>query len=43
MVGAVAITLTSGEVATAVFPLVTGILLALVVYGRLKLAPQQGR
>ena len=43
MVGAIATTLMSGEVAPALFPLVMAILLAFVVYGRWWLAPQRGR
>lgn len=43
MVGAIVTTLKSGDVAPALFPLVTLILLAFVAYGRTKLAPHRGR
>jgi uncharacterized membrane protein YphA (DoxX/SURF4 family) len=43
MVGAVAVTLASGEVAPALFPLVVGLLAAFVAYGRWRLAPHSGR
>ena len=39
MVGAIVTTLMSGQVAPALFPLVTLILLAFVTYGRMKLSP----
>lgn len=43
MLGAVAVTLASGEVAPALFPLVLGLLAAFVAYGRWRLAPLSGR
>jgi uncharacterized membrane protein YphA (DoxX/SURF4 family) len=43
MIGAIVTTLMSGEVAPALFPLVTLVVLAFVAYGRLKLTPQRGR
>ena len=43
MIGATAVTLKSGQVAPALFPLVTGLLAAFVAYGRWRLAPQQRR
>jgi hypothetical protein len=42
MIGATAITLASGGVAQALFPLGVGLLSAFVVYGRWRLAPQRG-
>lgn len=39
MIGAVVITLWSGAVGSAVFPLVVALLLAFVAYGRWRLAP----
>lgn len=43
MIGAVALALASGETATALFPLVVGLLAAFVAYGRRRLAPHSGR
>lgn len=43
MIGATALTLASGEVGTAVVPLVTGLLAAFVAYGRWRLAPHPAR
>lgn len=43
MIGAVALALASGETASALFPLVAGLLAAFVAYGRWRLAPQSGR
>jgi uncharacterized membrane protein YphA (DoxX/SURF4 family) len=43
MVGAVAVTVASGEVAAAIMPLVVGLLAAFVAYGRWRLAPHPGR
>ena len=43
MIGAVVITLASGVIGPAVFPLVVGLLLAFVAYGRWRLAPIQPR
>lgn len=43
MIGAVAVTLASGDVKTAITPLVVGLLAAFVAYGRWRLAPQSGR
>jgi len=39
MIGASVITLSSGTVATAIFPVIVCLLLLFVLYGRLKLAP----
>jgi uncharacterized membrane protein YphA (DoxX/SURF4 family) len=39
MIGATLVTLMTGEIAMALFPLVTGILCAFVGYGRWRLAP----
>lgn len=39
MIGAVAITIMGGMISAAIFPAVTGILLAFVAYGRWKLSP----
>jgi len=39
MIGAVVTTLMSGDIATALLPLVAGILCAFVAYGRWRLAP----
>jgi len=39
MIGATAITLSSGTVGPALFPLIVCLLLVFVLYGRLKLAP----
>lgn len=43
MIGATVITLASGEVAMALIPLVVGLLLAFVAYGRWRLAPSPRR
>ena len=43
MIGAVAITLRSGPISAGVFPLVVGLLLAFVAYGRWRLAPHRSR
>ena len=43
MLGAVALTIASGEAAQAVVPLITGILLAFVAYGRWRLVPLRAR
>ena len=43
MIGAVAITLKIGPISSAVFPLVVGLLLAFVAYGRWRLAPHRSR
>jgi hypothetical protein len=43
MIGATAITLMGGDVVTAVIPLVMGILVAFVAYGRWRLAPLRPR
>ena len=43
MVGATALTLAIGPVATALIPLVVGLLAAFIVYGRWRLAPHLGR
>jgi len=43
MIGATVITLTTGAVAMAVFPLVVGILAVFVAYGRWRLAPLEAR
>ena len=42
MIGATAITLAGGDVATALIPLVAGLLAAFVAYGRWRLAPLGG-
>src|SRR5437764_1322393 len=42
MIGATALTLASGGVAQALIPLVVGLLLAFVAYGRWRLAPHRG-
>src|ERR1700704_1761147 len=42
MAGAVVLTVIGDGVAAALFPLVVGILLALVAYGRWRLAPSRG-
>ncbi|MSP39470.1 MAG: DoxX family protein [Deltaproteobacteria bacterium] len=39
MIGATAVTLMTGDVATALMPLVTGLLTAFVAYGRRRLKP----
>ena len=41
MIGAVAVTLKSGPFASALFPLVVGLLAAFVAYGRWRLAPHR--
>jgi uncharacterized membrane protein YphA (DoxX/SURF4 family) len=43
MIGAVALTVASGETAAAIIPLVVGLLAAFVAYGRWRLAPHPGR
>ena len=43
MIGATVITLTTGAVAMALFPLVVGILAVFVAYGRWRLAPLEAR
>jgi uncharacterized membrane protein YphA (DoxX/SURF4 family) len=43
MIGAMAITLSSAGVMMAVSPLVTGLLVAFVAYGRWRLVPHHGR
>ena len=42
MIGATAVTLAGGDVASALIPLVVGLLTALVAYGRWRLAPHRG-
>jgi uncharacterized membrane protein YphA (DoxX/SURF4 family) len=42
MIGATVMTAASGPVAAALFPLVTGLLAAIVAYGRWRLMPQRG-
>jgi hypothetical protein len=42
MIGATVFTLVSGAVASALMPLVVGLLAAFVVYGRWRLVPQNG-
>src|SRR2546427_4728027 len=42
MIGATALTLASGGVAQALIPLVVGLLLAFVAYGRWRLVPHRG-
>ena len=42
MIGATVLTVASGDVATALIPLVVGLLAAFVAYGRWKLAPVAG-
>lgn len=42
MIGATAVTLLSGDVMTALIPLVVGLLSAFVAYGRWRLAPPRG-
>jgi len=39
MIGATALTLTTGDIVTAIFPLVVGLLCAFVAYGRWRSAP----
>ena len=41
MIGATVLTLMSGDIAMALFPLVVGLLSAFVAYGRWRLAPQK--
>ena len=43
MIGATALTLKSGQVGPALIPLVVGLLLAFVAYGRWRLAPDRSR
>lgn len=43
MIGAVALTLATGDVGSALVPLVVGLLAAFVAYGRWKSAPTPGR
>jgi uncharacterized membrane protein YphA (DoxX/SURF4 family) len=43
MIGATVISVMIGQIATALFPLVTGILAAFVAYGRWRLAPASTR
>lgn len=43
MIGATAITLAGGDVASALIPLLVGLLAAFVAYGRWRLAPHRGR
>jgi uncharacterized membrane protein YphA (DoxX/SURF4 family) len=43
MIGAVAVTLASGEVAPAIFPAAVGLLVAFVAYGRWRLTPRPGQ
>jgi len=43
MIGATVVTLIGGSIATALIPLVVGLLLALVAYGRWRLAPVEAR
>ena len=43
MIGAIAITLATGEIAMALLPLVVGLLAAFVAYGRWRLAPHGQR
>jgi hypothetical protein len=42
MVGATVLTLTGGDIASALIPLVVGLLLAFVAYGRWRLTPHRG-
>jgi len=42
MIGATAVTLAGGDVASALIPLVVGLLAAFVAYGRWRLAPHRG-
>ena len=42
MIGATALTLASGDIATALIPLVVGLLSAFVAYGRWRLTPHRG-
>ena len=43
MIGAVAVTLAGGEIAPALIPLLTGVMLMFVAYGRWRLAPVRAR
>ena len=43
MIGATTVTVLGGDVAPALFPLVVGILAAMVAYGRWRLAPVVAR
>jgi hypothetical protein len=43
MIGATVITMSSGAIGSAVFPLIVTLLLAFVAYGRWRLAPHAGR
>ena len=43
MIGAVVLTLATGDVSSAIVPLVTGLLAAFVAYGRWRSAPKPGR
>jgi hypothetical protein len=43
MIGATVLTVAGGEVATALIPLVVGLLSAFIAYGRWRLAPHRGR
>jgi uncharacterized membrane protein YphA (DoxX/SURF4 family) len=43
MIGATVYTLAAGDVASAVMPLVVGLLCAFVAYGRSRLTPHRGR
>lgn len=43
MIGAVVLTLVTGDAATALIPLVTGILAAIVAYGRWRVVPLAAR
>jgi uncharacterized membrane protein YphA (DoxX/SURF4 family) len=42
MIGAIAVTLMTGDVAAALIPLVVGLLAVFVAYGRWRLTPHQG-
>ena len=42
MIGATVVTMMTGEIVMALFPLVTGILCAFVAYGRWRLTPLRG-
>jgi len=42
MIGATVVTMMTGEIVIALFPLVTGILCAFVAYGRWRLTPLRG-
>src|SRR4051812_23985849 len=43
MIGATAVSMASGQVASAIISLIVGLLAAFVAYGRRRLAPQSGR